>query len=112
MELKGERCVACQKGAPQSTAEETARWLPALDDWELIEVDGVKRLRKTFKTEGFSGALELANRIAAIAEDEGHHPSMLVEWGKVTVTWWTRKIRGLHRNDFIMAAKTNELARG
>jgi 4a-hydroxytetrahydrobiopterin dehydratase len=110
MELTGERCVACQKGAPQATAEETARWLPQLDGWEVIEVDGVKRLQMVFKTQGFMGALDLANKVGALAEAEGHHPSLLVEWGKLTVTWWTHKIKGLHRNDFIMAAKSNEAA--
>ncbi len=110
MELTGERCVACQKGAPQATADETARWLPQLDGWDVIEIDGVKRLQKVFKTEGFVGALDLANKIGAFAEEEGHHPALLVEWGKLTVTWWTHKIKGLHRNDFIMVAKSNEAA--
>lgn len=109
MELTGQRCIACQKGAPQATDEEIARWLPELEGWELIEVDGVKRLQRVIKTDGFTGALDLANKIGAIAEEEGHHPSLLVEWGKLTVTWWTHKIKGLHRNDFIMAAKTDEL---
>jgi len=51
----------------------------------------------------------LTNRVGALAEAEGHHPALLTEWGRVTVTWWTHKIRGLHRNDFIMAAKTDGL---
>lgn len=110
MELTGERCVACQKGAPQATTEEIARWLPELDGWEVIEVAGVKRLQKVFKTQGFAGALNLANTIGALAEEDGHHPSLLVEWGKLTVIWWTHKIKGLHRNDFIMATKSNEAA--
>jgi 4a-hydroxytetrahydrobiopterin dehydratase len=111
MELSGERCVACQKGAPQATAEEIARWLPRLDPgWEIVEIDGEKRLRRTIKTKNFAGALALADAVGAAAEAEGHHPALLVEWGKLTVSWWTHKIGGLHRNDFIMAAKTDELA--
>jgi len=55
-------------------------------------------------------ALAFTNRVGALAEAEGHHPALLTEWGRVTVTWWTHKIRGLHRNDFIMAAKTDALA--
>ena len=50
-------------------------------------------------------------RVGALAESEGHHPALLTEWGRTTVTWWTHKIRGLHRNDFIMAAKTDSLVR-
>ena len=56
-----------------------------------------------------AGALAFTNRVGALAEREGHHPALLTEWGRVTVTWWTHKIRGLHRNDFIMAAKTDAL---
>ena len=59
----------------------------------------------------FAQALELTNRIGALAEAEKHHPAILTEWGKVTVSWWTHKIRGLHRNDVIMAAKTDDAAR-
>jgi 4a-hydroxytetrahydrobiopterin dehydratase len=112
MELTGQRCVACQKGAPQATDEEIARWLPQLDDgWEIVEIDGEKRLRRTIKTKNFASALALADVIGAAAEAEAHHPALLVEWGKLTVSWWTHKIGGLHRNDFIMAAKTDELAK-
>ena len=59
--------------------------------------------------EDFAEALEFTNDVGAIAEEEGHHPAILTEWGRVTVTWWTHKIRGLHRNDFIMAAKTDQI---
>ena len=112
MELTGQRCVACQKGAPQATAEETARWLPQLDaGWEIVEIDGEKRLRRTIKTKNFAASLALADAIGVAAEADGHHPALLVEWGKLTVSWWTHKIGGLHRNDFIMAAKTDELAK-
>jgi len=54
--------------------------------------------------------MDFTNQVAKIANDEDHHPAILTEWGKVTVTWWTHKIRGLHLNDFIMAAKTDQLA--
>ena len=63
-------------------------------------------LERLFHFPSFADALAFTNRVGAIAEDEGHHPALLTEWGQVTVTWWTHKIRGLHRNDFIMAAKT------
>jgi pterin-4a-carbinolamine dehydratase len=65
---------------------------------------------RAFEFPSFADALAFTNRVGALAEKEGHHPALLTEWGRVTVTWWTHKIRGLHRNDFIMAAKTDALA--
>ena len=62
-----------------------------------------------FSVDDFAQALEFTNKVGELAEEEGHHPALLTEWGRTTVTWWTHKIRGLHRNDFIMAAKTDEL---
>jgi 4a-hydroxytetrahydrobiopterin dehydratase len=75
-----------------------------------VERKGTKRLERTFKFENFAQALSFTNKVGEQAEEEGHHPALLTEWGKVTVTWWTHKIGGLHRNDFIMAAKTDELS--
>ena len=77
--------------------------------WELAEVDGVKRLRRVFPFDDFAQALEFTRTVGEAAEAEGHHPALLTEWGRATVSWWTHKIKGLHRNDFIMAAKTDEL---
>ena len=82
-----------------------------IPDWELIEVDGVKRLQRLFRFGDFAEALAFTNRVGELAEREGHHPQLVTEWGRTTVTWWTHKIRGLHRNDFIAAAKTDELLR-
>ena len=66
-------------------------------------------MERTFKFKDFAEALSFTNKIGRIAEEEAHHPLILTEWGKVTVTWWTHKIKGLHHNDFIMAAKTDLL---
>jgi 4a-hydroxytetrahydrobiopterin dehydratase len=103
------RCVACRRDAPTVSAEEISELRPLIPEWELVEVDGVKRLQRVFAFDDFAQALRFTNEIGAIAEEEGHHPALLTEWGRVTVSWWTHKIRGLHRNDFIMAAKTDEL---
>ncbi len=70
------------------------------------EGDGIKRLERAFRFKNFAEAVAFTNRVAKTAEEEGHHPAILTEWGKVIVTWWTHKIRGLHQNDFIVAAKT------
>lgn len=107
--LAESRCVACRRDAPTVTDDEIAEFHPQIPDWELVEIDGVKRLRRVFSFDDFAQALAFTNKIGRIAEEEGHHPALLTEWGRVTVSWWTHKIRGLHRNDFIMAAKTDQI---
>lgn len=109
--LVAERCVACDRDAPRLSEEELTALRPQIPDWKLVEVDGVPRLERVFKRSNFAEALELTNRIGALAEAQKHHPAILTEWGKVTVWWWTHKIRGLHRNDVVMAAKTDDAAR-
>ena len=107
--LSQETCVACRVGAPTVSPEEATALLRQLPDWEMVEHDGVKKLTRSFKFKTFAEALAFTNRVGEAAERAGHHPALLTEWGKVGVTWWTHKIRGLHRNDFIMAARTDEL---
>ena len=102
-------CQACRVGAPLATPEEVDQFMPQLPDWQIIEVDGIQRLQRAFTFKGFAPALAFTGQVGALAEAEAHHPAILTEWGKVTVTWWTHKIRGLHVNDFIMAAKTDQL---
>jgi 4a-hydroxytetrahydrobiopterin dehydratase len=102
-------CVACRRDAPTVTDAEIAELHPQVADWELLELDGIKRLRRVFTFENFADALAFTDAVGAIAENEGHHPALLTEWGRVTVLWWTHKIRGVHRNDFVMAAKTDRL---
>ena len=82
------------------------REIPA---WRVVERDGVRRLERVVTFPDFATALAFTNRVGAAAESEGHHPALLTEWGRVTVTWWTHAIGGLHRNDFIMAARTDAL---
>jgi 4a-hydroxytetrahydrobiopterin dehydratase len=92
------------------TEEEIATWRPLIPDWTMEKHDGVPRLVRTFRVSSFREALAQTQRIGELAEEEGLQPALLSEWGKVTVSWWTHKIGGLHRNDFIMAAKTDALA--
>ena len=110
--LAGMTCTACRRGEPTVTDAEIAELQPQVPDWQLREVEGVRRLERTFRFDDFALALAFTNRVGELAEREGHHPALLTEWGRTTVTWWTHKIGGLHRNDFIMAAKTDELDRG
>jgi 4a-hydroxytetrahydrobiopterin dehydratase len=107
--LTAMKCTACREGEPTVTDAEMAALLPQIPQWKVVERDGIKRLERVFTFKDFAQALAFTNRVGAAAEEEGHHPALLTEWGKVTVTWWTHKIRGLHRNDFIMAAKTDRL---
>lgn len=81
-----------------------------LPDWEIMQHDGIDRLQRVFRFKNFVDALAFTNRVGDLAEAEGHHPLLITEWGRVTAQWWTHKIGGLHVNDFIMAARTDELA--
>jgi 4a-hydroxytetrahydrobiopterin dehydratase len=103
------RCIACRGDAPTATDAEIADLHRQVADWELVEIDGIKRLRRAFVADDFAQALEFTRKVGELAEKEGHHPALLTEWGRTTVTWWTHKSKGLHRNDFIMAAKTDQL---
>jgi 4a-hydroxytetrahydrobiopterin dehydratase len=106
------RCVPCRGGEPVLTADEITEFLPQVPQWKVVDVDQVLRLERVFMVKNFVQALEFTNRVGALAEEEGHHPAILTEWGRVTITWWTHKIKGLHRNDFIMAARTDQLYGG
>jgi len=108
-DLADQRCEACRAGAPLVTPEEIRGYHPSIPDWEVIEVDGVQRLTRVFSFRNFAEALDFTNKVGKIAEEEGHHPALLTEYGSVTVNWWSHKIRGLHVNDFIMAARTDKL---
>jgi 4a-hydroxytetrahydrobiopterin dehydratase len=110
--LADNRCEACRADAPRVTPEELTRYQKEVPDWRVVEVDGVKRLERTFKFRNFSEALAFTDKVGAAAEEQGHHPDIVTRWGETTVTWWSHKIRGLHRNDFVMAARTDRLYQG
>ena len=107
--LLNQRCEACRVGAPQFTDDQLPELQAQVPLWTLEERDGVRQLERLFKFPDYAAALAFAQRVGELAEAEDHHPAMLVEWGKVTVTWWTHAINGLHQNDFICAAKTDQL---
>lgn len=108
-ELSQSACVACHRDAPRVTPGERAAWLPQLPEWTVREVDGIERLERVYKFKNFSAALEFTVAVGKMADAEDHHPALLTEWGKTTVSWWTHKIGGLHKNDFVCAAKTDEM---
>ncbi|MFT6389964.1 MAG: 4a-hydroxytetrahydrobiopterin dehydratase [Cellvibrionaceae bacterium] len=108
-DLPEQKCEACHVDAPRVTQYEQGKLLSELDAWHIIDEKGVLQLLKIYEFDNFAMALDFTNRVGLLAENEGHHPALLTEWGKVTVRWWSHKIRGLHKNDFIMAAKTDQL---
>lgn len=109
-DLAAGKCVACRGGEPKLTEAEIEELKLYVPQWQVKEVDGMQRLERVFKFKNFAQALEFTNKVGRIAEEEDHHPLIITEWGRVTLQWWTHKIGGLHRNDFIMAAKTDELS--
>jgi 4a-hydroxytetrahydrobiopterin dehydratase len=108
-ELTEQKCVACRVGAPSVTAEEIKELQPQIPEWQIITEEGIPKLDRSFKFKNFKDAIAFTDAVGEEAEKEGHHPRLTAEWGKVAVTWWTHKIRNLHRNDFIMAAKTDRI---
>lgn len=104
-------CEPCRIGGQPITDAEVRELIIKVPAWRRETRKGVKRLMREFSFIGFDEAFEFAGRIADLAREQDHHPTMLVEYGKVTIRWWTHKVRGLHRNDFIMASKTDDIAR-
>jgi len=108
-ELAKTHCSAIRANTPRLNEQETAQLLEQLSGWQIFQKDGEPRLEKPFKFENFKQAINFTYQVAQAADEEDHHPAILTEWGKVTVTWWTHRIKGLHLNDFIMAARTDEI---
>lgn len=107
MKLSEQVCEACRADAPRVSEEELRNLLREIPDWIPVTRDGILRLERVFPFADFASALAFTHRVGALAEEAGHHPAILTEWGRVTVTWWTHKIKGLHKNDFILAARTD-----
>lgn len=109
-QLSEQSCEACGWDAPHVTQAQIDELKPSIPEWQIVERDGIMQLERVFKFRNFKQALAFTNRVGEIAEEAGHHPALLTEWGKVTVTWWSHEMKGLHRNDFILAARTDEVA--
>lgn len=108
MSLTEKACVPCRGGIPPMSPAEAQAFLRQIPDWALS--DGDTKISRTFKSKNFADALALVDEIGALAESEGHHPDITFGWGYCTVLLYTHKIKGLHENDFIMAAKVDQLA--
>ena len=107
--LTERHCVACTPGTPTLAREEIDRLLQEVPGWSVVQAEGHLQLTRTYKFKGFMPAVEFVNKIAPIAEAEGHHPDLLVSYGSVTVHLFTHAAGGLTDNDFILAAKIDKL---
>ena len=110
-DLLKQKCVACRADAPRVTDDELPDLLKEIPDWQPITKDSVLMLNRVFKFDDYEQSLKFTQKVAALAEEEEHHPAILLEWGKVEVTWWTHKIGGLHKNDFICLLYTSPIPR-
>lgn len=106
--LAQKKCVPCEGGDPALSEDAARDLLKQVEGWKLVP-GKEPHIEKTFKFEGFMPGVEFVNKIARVAEDEGHHPDLLVSWGKVTVNVSTHAVHGLSENDFILAAKIDQL---
>jgi 4a-hydroxytetrahydrobiopterin dehydratase len=105
-------CVPCGRGTPPLTPAQVAPLLAQLEGWRIEDAGGHQQLAKAFSFRDFVGAVDFVNRITPVAEAEGHHPDLLVSWGRVGVQLWTHAAGGLTENDFILAARIDQLATG
>ena len=108
-ELSQSSCEACRVDAPVLSEQEIKHLAPQIPSWIVNEEDGIKRLICSFAFSSYEDSVNFTNKVAELAEQEDHHPEIVLEWGNVTVSWWSHKIKGLHKNDFICASKTDDL---
>jgi 4a-hydroxytetrahydrobiopterin dehydratase len=104
-------CTPVRKEDRPPSGDEIREYAREIPDWKILSREDVQRLEREFRFRDFSTALDFTDQVGELAEAENHHPAILTEWGRVTIDWWTHRMGGLHRNDFIMAAKTDDLFR-
>jgi len=102
-------CIPPRKGDPSLTKTQIKQLRSQVPEWNVVRQEGAQRLERVFKFKNFKDALVFTVKVGNTAETEDHHPLVTLEWGKVTVMWWTHAVKGLHQNDFIMAAKTDQI---
>ena len=107
-DLASQSCEACQIDAPKVPQDQIQILLSEINGWVLID-EPINKIQKVFSFKSYKDSVDFSNKVASLADDEDHHPQIILEWGKVTVIWWSHKIEGLHKNDFICAAKTDKL---
>ncbi len=108
-ELNQRHCEACTADATIFSEQQALQLLPQLPEWQIVERDQIPRLWRRYRFSNFVDALAFTNRVAEMAEQQGHHPDLLTSWGSVEVHWWSHKLKGLHNNDFVCAARSDQL---
>ena len=107
--LSDNQCEVCRGDSPKLSEPEIKALLGEIPDWSVEVRGGVMQLERVFSFSNYNSALNFTVKVGHTAEEQDHHPALLTEWGKVTVTWWSHVIKGLRRNDFVMAAKTDKV---
>ena len=107
--LEKDKCIPCHGGVTALTKDEIKSMAQEIPEWTIYDTDNIDMIERVFKFKNWKQAQAFAVKVGELAESEQHHPALLIEWGKVKVTWWTHAINGLHKNDFICAAKTDEI---
>mgnify|MGYP002642220242 CR=1 FL=1 len=107
--LSEQSCSVCNSGTPKIEGAEASQLLVEIPLWKISSEENLDKLSRCFSFDNFQAAISFTNQIGELAEQENHHPALLTEWGKVTVSWWTHTIGGLHKNDFIMASRSDLL---
>ncbi|WP_038017197.1 4a-hydroxytetrahydrobiopterin dehydratase [Synechococcus sp. PCC 7335] len=105
--LSSQTCVPCKGSDPPLSPEEIEEMRTLIANWQIVDKDSIPKLSRSYKFSNFKRALAFTQKVGEAAEQAGHHPMLITEWGRVSVFWWTHTINGLHQNDFIMAAKTD-----
>ncbi len=107
-ELASFTCIPCRGGTPPLEEEKIKFMLDVVLGWKRSE-SNIDKIEKLFKFKNFTESMQFVNRVAEIAEDQDHHPDIFIHWNEVTITLWTHAIKGLFDNDFILAAKIDEI---
>ena len=109
-DLTSRKCVPCEGGIPPLPKEQIAEFMKQLSgEWQLIEESNIPKIKKKYKFANFKEAISFVNKVASLAESEGHHPNIFVYYNKVDIELYTHAIKGLHDNDFIIAVKIDKL---
>lgn len=108
MELIKKHCVPCEGGIPPMSEQEEDQYIKEVSGW-TISRDGTHKINKDFKFKNFKKAMTFVNKVVDVAEQEGHHPDICIHYNSVNLELYTHAISGLHENDFILAAKINQL---
>ena len=106
-DLNEKVCIACLPDAEPASMNEIEEFI-GNSDWQFIKDDGFPQILRKYKFDNFEQALAFTNMVGAIAEEEGHHPKIITEWGSVSVLWWSHKIKNIHVNDLILAARCDK----